>query len=357
VSLAPVPRHNSELPLTQAVEAPRLSGGTRCKNGAMPRLLTLLVTLAVGLVRSRRDLLFENLALRQQLAAATQRYSRPRLTSSDRIFWVLLRRLWSGWKGALVFVQPETVIRWHRTGFKLYWKWLSRKHVVVGRKPTSKELRGLIFRMVAENRTWGAPRIHGELRMLGFEISERTVLRWMRKGPRDSEPATVAFGLLYCFFVIAHDRRRILHCRVTRHPTKAWVAQQLREAFPYDTAPKYLILDREHTFQGEVLEAAECLGVSPIRIEVRSPWQNGIAERFVGNCRRDLLDHVIVFNNRHLKRLMSEYVRYYHDDRTHLGLGKATPAGRKAARGATASTTVVSLPRLGGLHHRYDLAA
>lgn len=346
----------------------------------MLRLLTPLLSLATRFFRFRRDLLLESLALRQQLAIMTQKESRPRLATSDRIFWVLMRRFWSGWKGALVIVQPETVIRWHRTGFKLYWKWLSRKHAVVGRKPTSKELRELIFRMVAENRTWGAPRIHGELKMLRFAISERTVLRWMRKAPRNSGSArrwatflsnhreaiaamdfftvpTLNFGVLYCFFVIAHDRRRILHWNVTRHPTTAWVSQQLREAFPYDSAPKFLILDREHTFQGEVLETAESLGVSPIRIAVRSPWQNGIAERFVGNCRRDLLDHVVVFNKRHMKRLMTEYVDYYHDDRTHLGIGKETPTGRKAVPGDPPIAKVVSLPRLGGLHHRYDLAA
>jgi putative transposase len=132
---------------------------------------------------------------------------------------------------------------------------------------------------------------------------------------------------------LLNDRRRILHYNVTRHPTTTWVAQQLREAFPYDSAPEFLIFDRELTFQGEVLETAENLGVRPIRIAVRSPWQNGIAERFVGNCRRDLLDHVIVLSERHLKRLMAEYVDYYHADRTHLGLGKAAPAGRKAAKG------------------------
>jgi transposase InsO family protein len=165
---------------------------------------------------------------------------------------------------------------------------------------------------------------------------------------------TLTFGVMYCFFVIAHDRRRILHCNVTRHPTTVWVAQQLREAFPYDTAPKYLILDREHTFHGEVLETVENLGIIPVRTAIRSPWQNGVAERFVGSCRRDLLDHVIVLNERHLKRLMVEYVRYYHDDRTHLALAKETPAGRIAARSAAASAKIVSMPRLGGLHHRYN---
>ena len=218
--------------------------------------------------------------------------------------------------------------------------------------------------------------------MLGFDLSERTVLRWMRlcslaipifgmrrwaaflSNHREAIAAmdffsvpTLAFGVLYCFFVIAHDRRRIVHCNVTRYPTTAWVSQQLRDAFPYDSAPKYLILDREHTFDGEVLETAETLGVRPVRTAVRSPWQNGIAERFVGSCRRDLLDLVIVLNERHLKRLMSEYVRYYHDDRTHLGLRKETPGHRTAAASANANSKVISIPRLGGLHHRYDLAA
>ena len=346
----------------------------------MPRALRLLFSLFARSFRSRRDLLLENLALRQQLAVLARRNPQTRLAESDRLFWVALRRLWPGWRQTLFLVRPETVVRWHRTGFERYWKWLSRKHAVVGRKPTSKELREHIFRMVAENRTWGAPRIHGELRMLGFDISERTVLRWMRKAPKGTEPAkrwatflsnhreaiaamdfftvpTLTFGVLYGFLVIAHDRRGILHCNVTRHPSTAWVAQQLRDAFPYDSAPKYLILDREHTFHGEVLETAESLGILPVRTAIRSPWQNGVAERWVGTCRRDLLNHIIVLNERHMKRLMREYIDYYHDDRTHLGLGKKTPAGRTATKGTLVNAKVVSMPRLGGLHHRYGLAA
>ena len=243
----------------------------------------------------------------------------------------------------------------------------------------SRELRKLIFCIVAENSTWGAPRIHGELKMLGFEISERTVLRWMRKAPRDPKPAerwmtflsnhreaiaamdfftvpTLTFGVLYGFFVIEHDRRRILPCNVTKHPTSAWVVQQLREAFPYDSAPRYLIFDRGANFSEEVIEAVKSFGIQPRRTSFRSPWQNGVAERWVGNCRRDLLDHVIVVNERHLKRLMSEYVRYYNEDRTHLSLDKQTPAGREAAK-SNSSREVVCIPRLGGLHNRYELAA
>jgi transposase InsO family protein len=216
--------------------------------------------------------------------------------------------------------------------------------------------------------------------MLGFEISERTVLRWIRRAPRNPEPAKrwaaflnnhreviaamdfftvpmLNFGVLYCFFVIAHDRRRILHFNVTKNPTAAWVIQQLREAFPYDSAPKYLIFDRGPQFNSEVIDTVKSFGIQPKRTSFRSPWQNGVAERWVGSCRRDILDHVIVLNARHLKRLMNDYIRYYHDDRTHLGLEKETPAGREAAKSADAGCKVVSMPRLGGLHHRYDLAA
>jgi putative transposase len=248
-----------------------------------------------------------------------------------------------------------------------------------GRKLTPKALRELIFRMVMENSTWGAPRIHGELKMLGYEISERTVLRWMRKAPRNAEPArrwaafpsnreaiaamdfftvpTVTFGVLYCFFVIAHERRRILHFNVTRHPTSGWMEQQLRDAFPYDSAPRYLIFDRGASFNDDVVDTIKSFGIQPKRTSFQSPWQNGIAERFVGSCRRDLLDHVIVVNERHLKRLMKAYISYYHEDRTHLGFAKETPARRKAEENPALDWGVVSIPRLGGLHHRYRLTA
>ena len=279
-----------------------------------------------------------------------------------------------------MLVQPETVVRWHRAGFKLYWKWLSRHRRASGRRGVGQEVRQLIFRMVAENPTWGAPRIHGELKMLGLDISERTVLRWMRKAPRDPEPAkrwiaflnnhreaiaamdfftvpTLSFGVLYCFFVIAHDRRRVLHCNVIKHPSSAWVSQQLRKTFPYDSAPRYLIFDRDTNFNSEVTNTVKSFGIQPKRTSFRSPWQNGVAERWVSSCRRDLLDQVIILNERHMKRLMSEYVRYYHEDRTHLALDKKTPGGREARKSSEIPCKVISTPRLGGLHHRYDLAA
>ena len=346
----------------------------------MLRLFKLISGVFIRSFRARRDLLLENLALRQQLAVLARRRPQPRFSHGDRFLWIMLRRLWPGWRKALILVQPDTVVRWHRAGFKLYWRWISRSRVRVGRSSTSKEIRELIFRIVAENPTWGAPRIHGELQMLGFDISERTVLRWMRKTPKDPEPATrwavflrnhreviaamdfftvptLTFGVLYCFFVITHDRRRILHLNATQHPTSAWASQQLREAFPYDCAPKYLILDRASNFDGDVRDTIKSFGIQPKRTSFSSPWQNGIAERFVGSCRRELLDHVIVLNEHHLKRLMKDYVRYYHEDRTHLGLAKETPGNRPAEKSAGTSCRVVSLPRLGGLHHRYQLAA
>lgn len=240
----------------------------------------------------------------------------------------------------------------------------------------SKEIRALIFRMAAENPTWGAPRIHGELLKLGFRISEPTVSRWLRRALRTPGPdqrwltflrnhreaiaamdfftvPTITFGVLYCFFVIGHDRRKILRFNVTRNPTDFWIVQQMREAWPYSSAQRFLLFDRDAKFGNDVVSSVKQMGSLPIRTAFRSPWQNGVAERWVESCRRDLLDHVIILDQRHLKRLMTEYVRYYHEDRTHLGLAKDTPSGRPIAVPPAAPSSIRSLPRLGGLHHRY----
>jgi putative transposase len=229
---------------------------------------------------THQTLVLENLALRQQLVVLTRRHPRPRLGPLDKLFWVAARRFWSGWNKPLILVTPETVVRWHRTGFRLYWSLISRAGKRVGRKPISQEVRNLIFQMIAENPTWGAPRIHGELLMLGFDLSERTISRWIKRAPRDPEPTrrwlsflrnhrealagmdfftlpTITFGVLYCFFIISHDRRRILHCNVTRHPTSNWIIQQLREAFPYQSVPTFLILDRDAKYGLEVLAASD----------------------------------------------------------------------------------------------------
>ena len=274
-------------------------------------------------------------------------------------------------------VTPETVFGWHRAGFQLYWGLISRVRRQVGRKALSKEVRNLIFRMVAENPSWGAPRIHGELLMLGFAVSERTISRWMKRAPKDPELArrwrsflhnhreaiaaidfmtvpTITFGVLYCFFVIAHDRRRILHHNVTRHPTAAWIVQQLREAFPYQPAARFLLLDHDGKYGTEVPAAICSMEMRAVHTAVGCPWQNGVAERWIGSCRRELLDHVIAINESHLRRLLSSYIAYYHQDRTHYGLGKQTPEKRTRGSG---KGIVVAWPRVGGLHHRYECAA
>lgn len=345
----------------------------------MLRLFQILVCLILRLFRSQRNLLLENLTLRQQLLTLKRKHPKPRLSRFDRLFWVMVRRMWPRSKEALVIVTPETVVGWHRAGFRLYWRWCSRHQKALGRRPLRKGLRDLIFRMVAENPTWGAPRIHGELLKLGFDVAERTVSRWVQRAPKNPEPArrwkeflqnhaeaiaamdfftvpTLTFQTLYCFFVITHDRRRILHCNVTRHPTGLWITQQLREAFPFDHGQRFLIHDRDSKFGSTVGAAVVDVGLRSVKTSFRSPWQNGVAKRWVGSCRRDLLDHVIPLNERHLKRLLLEYVRYYHCDRTHLGLEKDTPNSRTRAERKHGSR-ILSFPRLGGLHHRYEHAA
>src|SRR6202795_4246322 len=339
-------------------------------------IIRLLVGAILRLFRTRRNLLLENLALRQQLAVLKRKHPRPKLAAFDKLFWTAASRSWPQWKQALIVVTPDTVTRWHRAGFRLYLRLISKNRKPVGRRQTPREVRQLIFSMVVENPTWGAPRIHSELLMLGFDVSEPTISRWMKRAPKDPEPVkrwqtflrnhreaiaamdfftvpTITFGVLYCFFIIGHGRRRILHVNVTKHPTSGWIIQQLREAFPFEAPQKYLIFDRDQKFGFEVIAALKATRIIPKQTSFRSPWQNGVAERWVGSCRRDLLDQIVSLNERHLKRLLSEYVRYHHEDRTHLGLEKGTPEGRIRSE---ASGRVLSQERLGGLHHRYNRA-
>ena len=226
----------------------------------------------------------------------------------------------------------------------------------------------------------GAPRIHGELVKLGFRVSEPTVSRWLQRVRKTTDPGqgwltflrnhrdaiaamdfftvpTLTFGVLYCFFIIGHDRRKILRVNVTRSPNALWIVQQMREAWPYMEVHRFLLFDRDSKFGDDVLWFARGMGSEPLRTAFRSPWQNGVAERWVGSCRRDLLDHVIVLNERHLKRLMAEYVRYHHEDPAHLGLAKDIPSGRPVAIRPSVPSKIQSSSRLGGLHHRYAAAA
>jgi hypothetical protein len=301
----------------------------------------MMVTLACAVVAylrtlflTRHKLALEAVALRQQLAVFKRQQPRPKLDRLDRLFWIVLRRLWDGWSEALIIGKPETVVSWHRAGFRLFWRWRSRRRRP-GRPKVNGEIRRLIRRMKAENPTWGAPRIHGELLQLGFEISEPKVSRYRSlNGGRDEGRAkrwlaflnnhreviaafdfftvpSLTLRTLYCFFVIEHGRRRILRFNVTEHPTSDWIVQQRREALPLPCPYRYVLFDRDAKFGGDVFEFLQASAMKPIRTSVRSPWQNGVAERWVGSIRREVLDHIIPLNDRHLRRLAREYIAYY----------------------------------------------
>ena len=327
----------------------------------------------VGTLRSalgsRRELALENLVLRQQLAVLKHRHPRPRLSDGDRLFWVFLSRMWSGWRESLHIVQPETVVRWHRQGFRYYWRWKSRGR---GRPKLDPEIRALIRRMCQANPLWGAPRVHGELLMLGIEISEATVSKYMvrRRGPPSQTwraflenhakelvaldfftVPTATFKVLFVLVILSHDRRRILHFNATRHPTAAWTARQLLEACGMDEGPRYLIRDRDTIYGSEFHRQTAALQITEVPTARRSPWQNPYAERVIGSIRRECSDHVIVPGERHLKRILSSYVGYYNRTRTHLSLYKDAPEGR--SRQPPEQGRVVELKRVGGLHHEY----
>jgi transposase InsO family protein len=339
---------------------------------ALLSFATLLLRGVLAFFRSRGEQAIVELALRQQLAIYAQARPRPRLTSLDRAFWVALHRLWPRWKEVLVIVKPETVVRWHRKGFRLYWWALSRRGP--GRPRIPQELRELIRRLAFEN-GWGARKIQGELSKLGFATSLATVSRYLPKRLPDPERRerwmtflrnhkdaiaamgffvvpTVSFQLFYVWFVMDHGRRRLIHFNVTTNPSARWVIQQLREAFPSDRTPRYLLLDRDSIFSAEVMAAIRGFGIDPVRSASRSPWQNPIAERWVGSCRRELLDHVIVFGEGHLRRLLVDDVAYYNTERVHTRLADS-PDGRPIETRPSPTARVVALPRVGGLHHRY----
>jgi putative transposase len=320
--------------------------------------------------RTHRELALENLALRQPLAVWKARHSRPRLTEMDRIFWVLLSRLWTNWRHSLQLVQPETVVRWHRDGFRRYWAWKNRRRA--GRPAISTEVRDLIRRMSRANPLWGAPRIHGELLKLGLTVSEATVSKYMvrpRRPPSQVWRAflknharelialdfftvpTATFRVLFVFVVLSHGRWRLVHFNVTEHPTTDWTARQLLEAVAVEEAPRYLVRDRDQAYGERFSRQVKTLDIREVVIAPRSPWQNAYAERVIGSIRRECLDHVVVIGERHLRRILSAYVDYYNRTRTHLSLTKDSPEPRSVQR--PSQGRVVSVPRVGGLHHEY----
>src|SRR6266852_5757036 len=302
-------------------------------------LTTLLATLS-SIFRSRAALELENVALRHQIGVLQRSArKRPRLTPGDRLLWVWLSRIWSDWRLALVIVNPETGVAWHRAGFRLFWTWKVRRGQP-GRPVICREIRDLIRKMCRENPGWGAPRIHGELLKLSIDFF--TV-------------PTIRFQVLYVFLVLAHDRRRIVHCNVTAHPSAEWTGQQLREAFPFDQLPRYLLRDRDAIFGDDFRGQVRDMGIQEVLCAPRSPWQSAYVERVIGSIRRECLDHVIVFHESSLRRTLASYFDYYHRSRTHLSLGKDSPEPRPIQPLPMGS--VVAVPQVGGLHHRYERRA
>ena len=328
-----------------------------------------LLGLLVSLFRSRSELQAEILALRHQLNVL--RRSAPRCTKlgkADRLLFILLYRLWPSVLRSIIVVQPETVVRWHRQGFKAFWRLKSRG--TRGRPKVPKEIRDLIREISLANPLWGAPRIHGEILKLGIGVAQSTVAKYMARGRRPPKQSwktflrnhtegiasidffvtpTVNFRLLFVLVVLRHARRELVHFGITTHPTAEWVAGQITEAFPWDTAPSYLVRDRDGAFGQVFKRRLKAMGIRDRPTAPRSPWQNGHAERLIGSIRRECLDHVIVLNEKHLRHLLRAYADYYNDVRTHLSLDKDAPRKRPVLRAGL----IKAVPCVGGLHHSF----
>jgi Integrase core domain len=335
----------------------------------MGDLCRLVWCVATGLFRSRAALQAEILVLRHQLNVL-RRKSPERIVFSniDRLVFMGLYRLIPQVLDALRILKPETVIRWHRAGFRAYWRWKSRSHG--GRPKVSAEIRELIRDMSIGNPLWGAPRIHGELLKLGIDIGQTSVAKYMARKKRPPSQGwksflcnhadaiaaidmlvvpTISFRLLYVLLVLQHARRKVLWLGVTAHPNAQWVAQQLTEAYGWKETPRYLIRDRDAAYGEVFIRRMRAMGIRDRPIAPRSPWQNGYAERLIGSIRRECLDHVIIFGEGHLRHLVRSYQRYYNEARTHLSLHKDAPEPREVR----ALGRVVPVPVLGGLHHQY----
>ncbi len=337
-------------------------------------LIQIFVLFIRGMFRNRIDPAAENLALRQQLAILREKVKRPRLRQRDRIFWAILSRIWANWRSALLIVQPDTVVRWHRQGFKIFWRWKSRAKR--GRPSIAKEIRALTRRMTRENPLWGTPRIQSELALLGYVVAASTIDKY-RSRPRKPPSQTwrafldnhakdmvavdfftvpiATFRILFCFIVLRHDRRKVVHFNVTAHPTARWAAQQIVEAFPYDEAPRFLIRDRDGIYGADFRRRVKHIDIEEVVTAPRSPWQNPYVERLIGSIRRDCLNHVIALNEAHVRRILASYFQYYHESRAHLSLERNAPLPRQVER--PSEGRVIAIPQVGGLHHRYRRAA
>jgi transposase InsO family protein len=319
--------------------------------------------------KSKLRLEAENAVLRHQLIILRRRlHGRVRLTNHDRWFFIQLYRWFPAILRVLTIMRPETLVRWHRAGFRRYWRWKSRRRG--GRPPVETELRALIRRMSIENPLWGAPRIHGELLKLGFEVAQSSVAKYIvkRRVPpsqgwrtflRNHAPdiaamdlfvvPTIGFDLLYALVILRLDRRDLVWINVTTNPTAEWIARQITEAFPWDMAPGYMIRDRDRVYGTVVTRRLRAMGIRDKPIAPASPWQNGFAERLIGSIRRECLDHIIVLGEVHLRRILKSYARYYNETRTHLALDKDAPLSRTVKRAGR----ILCRPILGGLHHEY----
>ena len=334
----------------------------------MLAILYALGMFLTDLFKSRSRLEAENLFLRHQLnLALRQKPPRIRLRGSDRALLVWMARLWPSLLDTIQVVQPETILRWHRAGVRAFWRWKSRNRA--GRPRIDRELRELIRRMSMENALWGASRIHGELLKLGYEVAQSTVSKYMARGGKPPSQSwktflrnhaeaiaaidmcivpTLSFERLFAFLVLGHGRRQLLWFEVTRHPTAAWLARQITEAFPWASAPAYLVRDNDRAYGHVVTTRVTAMGIRDRPISPGSPWQNGIAERLIGTLRCECLDHMVI-GEAHLRRILSAYAVYYNQTRTHLALNKDCPLQRPIQRlGSVAAT-----PVLAGLHHQY----
>ncbi len=335
----------------------------------MIALLFLVLAILASPFKSKTRLEAENAVLRHQLIVLKRKLrGRVRLTNSDRWFFIQLYRWFPSVLSAITIIQPETLVRWHRTGFRYYWRWKSRS--LGGRPQIDTDLRALIRRMSMENSLWGAPRIHGELLKLGFELAQSSVAKYMVKSCRPPSQRwrtflrnhapdiaamdlfvvpTIGFNLLYALVVVRLDRRDLVWIDVTSNPTAEWIARQIAEAFPWDEAPRYLIRDRDFVYGTVVTRRLRAMGIRDRPIAPGSPWQNGFAERLIGSIRRECVDHIVVLGEAHLRRILLRYTAYYNEWRTHRSLNKDAPMHRAIQRVGS----ILSTPVLGGLHHRY----